>query len=298
MKTKMLKKKKQEKLAYVYILPFVAIFLMFKIVPIVYGLFISVLDRNSIRKAMSMVFVGVQNFQKVLSSESFWDAFMNSLLYAAIYIVLRMVIGFIFAILLNKKFAGRIAVRTMIYMPFVTNVIAIGIVFQYLLDPFNGPVNSIFRLFGIQGSMWLLSQSLALPASSMVAVWAAVAFDIITLLAALQDIPHSLYEVAEIEGATELQKVRYITFPLLIPTLFTLLTLVIVASFKSYNIIMALTEGGPGGASRTLSFKIYEDSFKYGFYSVGAAESVLFAAFIIFVNTLFKRVRTLWERKN
>ena len=298
MKTKMLKKKKQEKLAYVYILPFVAIFLMFKIVPIVYGLFISVLDRNSIRKAMSMVFVGVQNFQKVLSSESFWDAFMNSLLYAAIYIVLRMVIGFIFAILLNKKFAGRIAVRTMIYMPFVTNVIAIGIVFQYLLDPFNGPVNSIFRLFGIQGSMWLLSQSLALPASSMVAVWAAVAFDIITLLAALQDIPHSLYEVAEIEGATELQKVRYITFPLLIPTLFTLLTLVIVASFKSYNIIMALTEGGPGGASRTLSFKIYEDSFKYGFYSVGAAESVLFAAFIIFVNTLFNRVRTLWERKN
>ena len=146
--------------------------------------------------------------------------------------------------------------------------------------------------------MWLLSQSLALPASSMVAVWAAVAFDIITLLAALQDIPHSLYEVAEIEGATELQKVRYITFPLLIPTLFTLLTLVIVASFKSYNIIMALTEGGPGGASRTLSFKIYEDSFKYGFYSVGAAESVLFAAFIIFVNTLFNRVRTLWERKN
>lgn len=298
MKTKMLKKKKQEKLAYIYILPFVAIFLMFKIVPIVYGLFISVLDRNSIRKAMSMVFVGVQNFQKVLSSESFWDAFLNSLLYAAIYIVLRMVIGFIFAILLNKKFAGRTAVRTMIYMPFVTNVIAIGIVFQYLLDPFNGPVNSIFRFFGIQGPMWLLSQSLALPASSMVAVWAAVAFDIITLLAALQDIPHSLYEVAEIEGATELQKVRYITFPLLIPTLFTLLTLVIVASFKSYNIIMALTEGGPGGASRTLSFKIYEDSFKYGFYSVGAAESVLFAAFIIFVNTLFNRVRTLWERKN
>lgn len=298
MKTKMLKKKKQEKLAYIYILPFVAIFLMFKIVPIVYGLFISVLDRNSIRKAMSMVFVGVQNFQKVLSSESFWDAFLNSLLYAAIYIVLRMVIGFIFAILLNKKFAGRTAVRTMIYMPFVTNVIAIGIVFQYLLDPFNGPVNSFFRFFGIQGPMWLLSQSLALPASSMVAVWAAVAFDIITLLAALQDIPHSLYEVAEIEGATELQKVRYITFPLLIPTLFTLLTLVIVASFKSYNIIMALTEGGPGGASRTLSFKIYEDSFKYGFYSVGAAESVLFAAFIIFVNTLFNRVRTLWERKN
>ncbi len=298
MKTKMLKKKKQEKLAYIYILPFVAIFLMFKIVPIVYGLFISVLDRNSIRKAMSMVFVGVQNFQKVLSSESFWDAFMNSLLYAAIYIVLRMVIGFIFAILLNKKFAGRTAVRTMIYMPFVTNVIAIGIVFQYLLDPFNGPVNSIFRFFGIQGPMWLLSQSLALPASSMVAVWAAVAFDIITLLASLQDIPYSLYEVAEIEGATELQKVRYITFPLLIPTLFTLLTLVIVASFKSYNIIMALTEGGPGGASRTLSFKIYEDSFKYGFYSVGAAESVLFAAFIIFVNTLFNRVRTLWERKN
>ena len=298
MKNKPLKKRRQENLAYLYILPFVAIFVVFKIVPILYGLFISVLDRNSIRKAMSITFVGIQNFRKVFTSETFWNAFLNSLIYAGIYIVLRMVVGFIFAILLNKRFKGRTAVRTMIYMPFVTNVIAIGIVFQYLLDPYNGPINAIFRLFGMQGPMWLLSTKLALPASSMVAVWAAVAFDIITLLAALQDIPQSLYEVADIEGASELQKVWQITFPLLIPTLFTLLTLVIVASFKSYNIIMALTEGGPGGASRTLSFKIYEDSFKYGYYSIGAAESVFFAAFIIFINSIFNRIRSSWERKN
>ncbi len=91
---------------------------------------------------------------------------------------------------------------------------------------------------------------------------------------------------------------RRITFPLLIPTLFTLLTLVIIASFKSYNIIMALTEGGPGGASRTLSFKIYEDSFLYGTYSIGAAESVFFATFIIVINRVFNRIRSSWERKN
>lgn len=298
MKTKNTKKNKQDRLAYLFVLPFVAIFAIYKIVPILYGLFISVLDRNSIKKASSMVFVGFQNFQKVLTSETFWTSFFNSLSFALIYIVLRMGLGFVIAILLNKKFKGRTVARTMFYMPFVTNVIAIGIVFQYLLDPYNGPVNAIFRLLGIQGPMWLLSPELALPATAIVAVWIAVAFNVITILAALQDIPQSLYEVADIEGASELQKVRYITFPLLIPTLFTLLTLVIIASFKSYNIIMALTEGGPGGASRTLSFKIYEDSFKYGFYSVGAAESVIFATFIIFINSIFNRVRSSWERKN
>ena len=291
-------KTRQDHIAYLFILPFVAIFVIFKIVPILYGLFISVLDRNTIKKAMTTVFVGFKNFQKVFSSETFWSSFKNSLVFASIYIVLRMVLGFFIAVLLSKRFRGRTAVRTMFYMPYVTNVIAIGIVFQYLLNPFNGPVNAIFRFFGIEGPKWLLSTSLALPVTAVVAVWIAVTFNVITILAAMQDIPQSLYEVADIEGANGWQKIRFITFPLLIPTLFTLLTLVIIASFKSYNIIMALTEGGPGGASRTLSYKIYEDSFIYGFYSVGAAESVFFATFIVIINRIFNRIRSSWERKN
>ena len=298
MKTLRRPRSKQDNLAYLFILPFVAVFAIFKIVPILYGLFISFLDRNTVKKAMTTVFIGFRNFQKVFSSESFWKAFANSLLFAVIYIVLRMVLGFFIAILLNRKFKGRTAVRTMFYMPYVTNVIAIGIVFQYLLDPFNGPVNAIFKMFGMEGPRWLLSPTMALPITAVVAVWIAVTFNVITILAAMQDIPDSLYEVADIEGANWWQKIRYITFPLLIPTLFTLLTLVIIASFKSYNIIMALTEGGPGGASRTLSFKIYEDSFIYGFYSVGAAESVFFATFIIIINRIFNRIRSSWERKN
>ncbi len=298
MKTIRQSKIRQDNIAYLFILPFVAIFVIFKIVPILYGLFISFLDRNTIRKAMSMNFIGLRNFQKVFQTEAFWKAFFNSLVFALIYIVLRMVLGFFIAIMLNKRFRGRTAVRTMFYMPYVTNVIAIGIVFQYLLDPYNGPVNAIFRAFGVQGPMWLLSTTGALPATAVVAVWIAVTFNVITLLAAMQDIPQSLYEVADIEGASAWQKIKYVTFPLLIPTLFTLLTLVIIASFKSYNIIMALTEGGPGGASRTLSFKIYEDSFLYGFYSIGAAESVFFATFIIIINRFFNRVRSSWERNN
>ena len=298
MKTIKQSKIKKDKLAYLFILPFVAVFVIFKIVPILYGLFISFLDRNSVKKAMSTAFVGFKNFQKVFTSDTFWKAFGNSLVFAIIYIVLRMVLGFFIAILLNKRFKGRTAVRTMFYMPYVTNVIAIGIVFQYLLDPFNGPVNAIFKALGMEGPLWLLSPTFALPVTAVVAVWIAVTFNVITILAALQDIPQSLYEVADIEGANEWQKIRYITFPLLIPTLFTLLTLVIIASFKSYNIIMALTEGGPGGASRTLSFKIYEDSFLYNYYSVGAAESVFFATFIIIINRVFNRIRSSWESSN
>ncbi len=298
MKTIRQSKIRQDHLAYLFILPFVAIFVIFKIVPILYGLFISLLDRNNIRKALSTTFVGFRNFQKVFASDSFWESFGHSLVFAVVYVVLRMVLGFFIAILLNRRFKGRTAVRTMFYMPYVTNVIAIGIVFQYLLDPYHGPINAIFRVFGIQGPMWLISTKMALPVTAVIAVWVAVTFNVITLLAAMQDIPQYLYEVADIEGASSWQKIRYITFPLLIPTLFTLLTLVIIASFKSYNIIMALTEGGPGGATKTLSFKIYEDSFLYGFYSIGAAESVFFATFIIIINRVFNRIRSSWERRN
>lgn len=298
MKSKKTERIRQDNLSYLFILPFVAIFTVFKIVPILYGLAMSLFDRNTIKKANSTTFIGLKNFQKVFTSEEFWKSFLNSCGYAVVYIVLTMSLGFILAVLLNRKFKGRTIVRTMLYLPYVTNVIAIGIVFRYLLDPYNGPINAIFKFFGTQGPMWLLSKTGALPTTAAIAAWVALAFNVITILAALQDIPQQLYEAAELEGAGEFQKLKYITFPMLIPTLFTLLTLVIIASFKSYNIVMSLTEGGPGGATRTLSYKIYQDSFLYNFYSIAAAESVIFSGFIIIINRLFNKMRSSWERKN
>ncbi len=290
-------KRKNENVAYLFILPFILMFAIFKLYPMIYGFCVSFLDRNSIKKLTSTNFVGLQNYVKVLKSPTFWQTLGHTFIFAFVYTLFVMFFGYLFGVLFNKKFKGRTAVRTMFYMPYVTNMIAVGIVFKYLLNPTKGPVNAIFRLFGATGPKWLTSPVMALPTAALIGGWVALAFNIITVLAAMQDIPNELYEVAEIEGATFFERLRYVITPMLMPTLFMLLTITLINSFKSYTTIVGLTNGGPGTSSRTLSFQIYEDAFTYMKFGIASAEGVIFTAIIIAVNKLFTKARTSWEKR-
>ena len=289
--------KGNRKTPYLLIAPFLVMFAAFKLYPMVYGFAVSFLDRNSTKKLTSTAFAGLKNYTNVLASESFWQSLGRSFVFAFVYTVTVMVLGFIFAVLFNTPFKGRKAVRTMFYMPYVTNIIAVGIVFKYLLNPTKGPVNAIFRLFGAEGPKWLSSPVMALPTAAVIGAWLALAFNIITVLAALQEIPNELYEVAELEGATFSQRIRHIILPMLVPVLFMLLTITVINSFKSYTTIVALTGGGPGTSTRTLSYQIYEDAFTYMKFSIASAEGVLMTLVIIIVNAILGRVRKVWEEK-
>ena len=289
--------KGNRKTPYLFIAPFLVMFAAFKLYPMVYGFAVSFLDRNSTKKLTSTAFAGLKNYTNVLASESFWQSLGRSFVFAFVYTVTVMVLGFIFAVMFNTPFKGRKAVRTMFYMPYVTNIIAVGIVFKYLLNPTKGPVNAIFRLFGAEGPKWLSSPVMALPTAAVIGAWLALAFNIITVLAALQEIPNELYEVAELEGATFSQRIRHIILPMLVPALFMLLTITVINSFKSYTTIVALTGGGPGTSTRTLSYQIYEDAFTYMKFSIASAEGVLMTLVIIVVNAILGRVRKVWEEK-
>ena len=289
--------KGNRKTPYLFIAPFLVMFAAFKLYPMVYGFAVSFLDRNSTKKLTSTAFAGLKNYTNVLASESFWQSLGRSFVFAFVYTVTVMVLGFIFAVLFNTPFKGRKAVRTMFYMPYVTNIIAVGIVFKYLLNPTKGPVNAIFRLFGAEGPKWLSSPVMALPTAAVIGAWLALAFNIITVLAALQEIPNELYEVAELEGATFSQRIRHSILPMLVPALFMLLTITVINSFKSYTTIVALTGGGPGTSTRTLSYQIYEDAFTYMKFSIASAEGVLMTIVIIVVNAILGRVRKVWEEK-
>ena len=284
-------------MGYLMIAPFCIMFALFKLYPLVYGFVVSFLDRNSIKKATSNNFVGLQNFVRICQSSTFWQAFLHSFIFSLVYTVTIMVLGFVFAVLFNKKFKGRTLVRTFFYMPYVTNMIAVGVIFKYLLNPSRGPVNAIFRMFGWEGPQWLSGQYSALPTTALIAAWAALAFNIITNLAALQDIPVDLFEVADIEVATFIQRMRYIIFPMLIPTLFMLLTITVINSFKNYGTIVALTNGGPGTSSRVLSYQIYDDAFKFAKYSIASAEGVIFTGAIVIISRLISFWRSSWEKK-
>ena len=289
--------KGNRKTPYLFIAPFLVMFAAFKLYPMVYGFAVSFLDRNSTKKLTSTAFAGLKNYTNVLASESFWQSLGRSFVFAFVYTVTVMVLGFIFAVLFNTPFKGRKAVRTMFYMPYVTNIIAVGIVFKYLLNPTKGPVNAIFRLFGAEGPKWLSSPVMALPTAAVIGAWLALAFNIITVLAALQEIPNELYEVAELEGVTFSQRIRHIILPMLVPALFMLLTITVINSFKSYTTIVALTGGGPGTSTRTLAYQIYEDAFTYMKFSIASAEGVLMTLVIIVVNAILGRVRKVWEEK-
>ena len=289
--------RQEARMGYLFITPFLVMFAVFKLYPMLYGFIVSFWDRNSEMKLHNTEFVGFENYVDVIMNHSFWEAFGHSIVFSVIYIAFLMVFGFIIAILLNRSFAGRTAVRTCFYIPYVTNMIAIGIVFKYLLNPTRGPINAVFRLFDVTGPKWFSSPVLALPTAAVVAAWAALAFHIITCLAALQEIPQDVYEVAEIEGATFMQKVRYIVFPYLTPTLFMLLTITLINSFRNYTAIVGLTGGGPGTSSKVVSLLIYDDAFNFMKFSIASAEGVIFTVFIIIVNQRFTKARSAWEKR-
>lgn len=293
----MVKKKTGKTALLYYVLPFVLIFAVFKLYPMIYGFFVSFLDRNSIKKLSSTSFVGLKNYINVLTSQTFWNSFVHTLIFSFVYTLSIMFFGTLMGIIFNRKFKGRTVVRTMFYMPYVTNMIAVGIVFKFLLNPTRGPVNAIFRVFGFSGPKWLSSPTMALPTAAVIASYVALAFNIITVLAALQEIPQDYFEVARLEGASFLQTIKHIILPILVPTLFMLLTINVINSFKSYTTIVGLTGGGPGKASRTISYQIYEDAFSFSKFSIASAEGTISMITVIIVNRILTAIRKKGESR-
>jgi multiple sugar transport system permease protein len=202
------------------------------------------------------------------------------------------------AMAFNKKFKGRTAVRTIFYMPYVTNIIAVGIVWKYILHPYSGPVNALFKAVGIADDKlpaWLSGAASALPTAAFIAAWAALAFPLITFLAAMQDCPKELYEVADLEGVNPWQRFIYVTLPQLMPTVFLLFTITIINSFKNFSIIAGLTGGGPGIATQVVSYLIYNDAFVYMKFSIAAAEGVLLTGLVFVVNALVTGGKRKWD---
>jgi multiple sugar transport system permease protein len=292
------KEKQDAKTAWIFIGPFLFFFAAFKLYPILYGLAVSFFDRNSARKLADNTFVGLLNYAKAVQSETVRIAFAHTVVFSVIYTVFTMGIALLLALVLSKKFAGRTAVRTMFYLPYVTNIIAVGIVWKYILHPTNGPVNHFLRAAGVPKEMlpeWLSGAVSALPTTALVASWAALAFPLITFLAAIQNNPKDLYEAAEIEGVNIWQRFRFITLPLLMPTAFLLLTITIINSFKNFSVIAGLTGGGPGTATLVASYQIYNDAFSYMKFSISAAQGVLLTILVFIVNAVVTAGKKKWD---
>jgi multiple sugar transport system permease protein len=288
---------REERTALLFVAPFFLGFLLFNFLPLFYSVFLSLVNFNTLGAIHTNEFYGLKNYIHVFQDRLALASYARSFYFSAIYVAGIILLSLFLALLLNRELFLRTVSRTMIYLPYVANVIAIGMVWAIVLNPFEGPINALLKLVGVPERalpQWLLGVRSSLPTVAAIKVWQNLAFQTIVFLAALQEVPKELYECAEIDGAGWWRKFSRITLPMISPTMFFLIVVTVIGSFNSLAIVRALTNGGPGNASRIITLFIYEEAFKYSYYSRAAALACLLFLFILIVTLVQWRAQKRW----
>ncbi|GAA0238079.1 carbohydrate ABC transporter permease [Haladaptatus pallidirubidus] len=229
-------------------------------------------------------FVGLANWQQLANDPVFFQSLFNTVvLFATIPVSIAIALGI--AILLNQQFPGNNAFRSLFFLPYITMMVAIAVIWQYMFKTDGGVINYFLLQLGVIESniSWFGDSTWALVAIFAIQVWKTVGFYIVILLAGLQTIPEQVYQVAKIDGATRLQRFLYLTLPLLKSTIGVCMLVGIVISFRLFDLILVLTNGGPGNGTEILLTWIYKQAFLHGNFGYAAALSVVMIALAVVV---------------
>lgn len=274
-----------------FILPNFIGFALLTLVPVVVLFYMSFTNWNVFGKAD---FTGLANFQRLVGDGSFRIALLNTLYYSAMHIPLTIVVSLGLALLLNNKFRGVAFFRTAAFFPYITSIVAIAIVWNLLFSPDYGPVNQILRFIGISNPPgWLTSADWAMPAVVIVSTWRDMGYYMILFLAGLQAVPRELTEAARVDGANVIQRFFNVTLPSLRPTTFFVTVILTINSFKIFDLILVMTNGGPGQATLVLSQFIYRKGFEESQFGYASAASVALFFLCIIVTIL----QFLWNKR-
>lgn len=277
-----------------FLLPFFIAYLVFTIFPIFKGLEMSLYDWTLIRK---MEFVGLDNYRKMLEDPHFWKTLWNTTLFVILTTPAMVILSLVLALLANMKSKFTTFLRGSYFIPSILSVSVISFLAIFMLQPYNGLVNTILHSIGIEAELfWMADKALAWVTIVIVTLWWSVGFNMILFLAGLQDIPESLYEASEIDGATGWEKFRYITLPQLRPIGKIILLLQILASYKVFAQILLITGGGPGGGTRPIIQYIYEVGFRQN--NLGYAAAMSYALFFILLILSIIQLRNQKEEES
>jgi len=243
-------------------------------------------------------FVGFRNFIRLLDDETFHRALLNNFIFAAVVVPVQTSFALLLAILINQKLKAVNLFRTIYFSPVVTTMVVVAIIWTFLYNPGQGFINAIIHAisFGHLGPYnWLRNPKLALPAIMVLSVWQGVGFQMVIYLAGLQDIPDYLYEAAQIDGASKLQRFFYVTLPQLRnTTIFVVITTTILA-FKLFTQNWVMAKGGPQNATMTTIIHVYVQGFKQGRIGYASAITVVFFLIVLAIS-LLQRVFLTEER--
>lgn len=234
-------------------------------------------------------FVGLQNFTRMLSDDTFWISLKNTFLYTISVVPLTLICSLGLAILLNQKIKGVKFFRTAFFFPYVTSLVAIAVVWSMLFHPTMGPINQFLRVVIENPPGWLSSSDWALTAIIIVSVWRGMGYYMILYLAGLQGISKELYEAAAMDGANKWKQFSHITVPALRPTTFFVTIMLVINCFKIFDLVQVMTDGGPGRATNVLVYQVYSEAFvKFNFGYASAIAMVLFVIVLVITVIQFK----------
>ncbi|MBP1969257.1 multiple sugar transport system permease protein [Virgibacillus natechei] len=281
---------KDEKLAGIlFVSPMLLGLTVFVIYPVLATFILSFSDWNFVTGISQIEWAGFDNFRKLLGDEVFFKSLINNLIFI-LTVPITMIIALVFAVLIDRNVYLKSYFKIAFFIPYVSSVVAVAVVWQVLFNPAQGPINQTLISLGIENPpTWLSDPNFALISIMVIHIWISIGFNLIIYIAGLQSISKELYESADLDGANAWQKFRNITIPMVSPTTLFLLITGIISTFKVFDIISVLTQGGPVDSTNVLVWLLYETAFEE--LDIGYSSAIALVLFIVvFIITIIQWV--------
>lgn len=292
------------KTALPFLLPSLAGFVVFSIIPMIMQIFVSLTSWDGLSELtlfsdfsgfMDRFYIGIENYKEILTSKEFYQVIGNTLEFVILYIPLMLIASMIVALILNSHVKGVGIFRVLYYIPVITSWVAGALIWKWVLSPEYGAINNILALFGIEGPSWLQSSKWAMPAIVLASVWKDMGYFGLMLMSGLQGINQEYYDAAAIDGACKIKQFTRITLPLLTPTLFFVLIISLINSFQLFTQIMIMTpDGGPLGSTMVMVERIYKCGFRYYEMGTAAAYSWILFAILLLLTMVQMKLQNKW----
>ncbi|TDE90063.1 sugar ABC transporter permease [Occultella glacieicola] len=277
--------------ALLFLLPSAIPLTAFTLVPMISSAWVSLHDWNLISP---MEWVGLENYRELLADPRTWDVFANTATYILGYLPLVYIGGLGLALALNRAMAGIAFLRGAYFLPVVTSWVVVALVWQWLLSPSNGLVNTVLGAIGLPEPGWWTDPTWAMPSIILASVWKDLGFVMVILLAGLQALPQEVLEAARVDGAGAWRRFWHITLPLLSPSTFFVVVISLINGFQVFDQVNVMTDGGPAGATQVVVGQIYDLTFRYGRAGDASALSWLLFALVLVITAIQIRGQRRW----
>ena len=258
--------------ALIFLLPALLGTLIFIVIPVICSFGLSFVQWDLLNP---IKFVGFENYREIFHEGLFYKILGNTIVFALSTSLFGVIIPLILASILNTKIRGSEFFKGAYFLPFITPMVVVGVVWAWIFDPNIGLLNQMLHLH----LNWLYDSKLSMPALIVVSVWKLVGYNMIIFLSSLSAISQSLFEAAKIDGANSFQIFKNVTIPMLSPTIFFVVIITAISSFQVFDLIYLMTQGGPFDSTNVLVYAIYKNAFEY--FNVGKASAIAYVLFVI-----------------